>query len=51
MFTRSATCRFIRDTSDVALSATVAFVLSLLATLYPARAAARVRPAEALRDF
>jgi lipoprotein-releasing system permease protein len=38
-------------TSDVALSATVAFVLSLLATLYPARAAARVRPAEALREF
>lgn len=36
---------------DVALSATVAFVLSLLATLYPARAAARVRPAEALREF
>jgi lipoprotein-releasing system permease protein len=38
-------------TIDVALSATVAFVLSLLATLYPARAAARVRPAEALREF
>jgi lipoprotein-releasing system permease protein len=36
---------------DIALSATVAFVLSLLATLYPARAAARVRPAEALREF
>jgi lipoprotein-releasing system permease protein len=36
---------------DVALSATVAFVLSLLATLYPARAASRVRPAEALREF
>jgi lipoprotein-releasing system permease protein len=37
--------------SDVALSALVAFVLSLLATLYPARAAARMRPAEALREF
>jgi lipoprotein-releasing system permease protein len=36
--------------SDVALAALVAFVLSLLATLYPARAAARVRPAEALRE-
>lgn len=35
---------------DVALSALVALALSLLATLYPARAAARVRPAEALRD-
>jgi lipoprotein-releasing system permease protein len=35
---------------DVALAAIVAFVLSLVATIYPARAAARVRPAEALRD-
>ncbi|MBV9957161.1 MAG: ABC transporter permease [Acidobacteria bacterium] len=35
---------------DVALAAVVAFVLSLVATIYPARAAARVRPAEALRD-
>jgi len=35
---------------DVALAALVAFTLSLLATLYPARAAARLRPAEALRD-
>ncbi|HEX8492861.1 MAG TPA: FtsX-like permease family protein [Pyrinomonadaceae bacterium] len=35
---------------DVALAALVALILSLLATLYPARAAARVRPAEALRD-
>lgn len=35
---------------DVALSALVALILSLLATLYPARAAARVRPAEVLRD-
>ncbi|HEV2914775.1 MAG TPA: ABC transporter permease [Pyrinomonadaceae bacterium] len=36
---------------DVALAALAAFLLSLLATLYPARAAARVRPAEALREF
>lgn len=35
---------------DVALAALMAFVLSLLATIYPARAAARLRPAEALRD-
>jgi lipoprotein-releasing system permease protein len=35
---------------DVAIAALVALILSLLATLYPARAAARVRPAEALRD-
>lgn len=35
---------------DVLLSALVAFLLSLLATLYPARVAARRRPAEALRD-
>lgn len=36
--------------ADVLLAAAVAFGLSLLATLYPARAAARLRPAEALRD-
>jgi lipoprotein-releasing system permease protein len=35
---------------DILLAAAVAFILSLLATLYPARAAARLRPAEALRD-
>jgi lipoprotein-releasing system permease protein len=35
---------------DVALAALVALALSLLATIYPARAAARLRPAEALRD-
>lgn len=34
---------------DVALAALAAFVVSLLATIYPARAAARIRPAEALR--
>jgi lipoprotein-releasing system permease protein len=35
---------------DVALAAAVALALSLLATIYPARAAARFHPAEALRD-
>lgn len=35
---------------DVLIAAAVAFVLSLVATIYPARAASRVRPAEALRD-
>jgi ABC-type lipoprotein release transport system permease subunit len=32
------------------LAALVAFVLSVLATIYPARAASRMRPVEALRD-
>ncbi|MBA3568015.1 MAG: ABC transporter permease [Pyrinomonadaceae bacterium] len=35
---------------DVLLAALVAFLLSWTATIYPARAAARVRPAEMLRD-
>jgi lipoprotein-releasing system permease protein len=35
---------------DVLLAAAVAFLLSLLATVYPAQAAARVRPVEALRE-
>jgi lipoprotein-releasing system permease protein len=35
---------------DIILAALIAFTLSLLATLYPARAASRMRPAEALRD-
>jgi lipoprotein-releasing system permease protein len=34
---------------DVALAALAAFVVSLLATIYPARSAARLKPAEALR--
>lgn len=36
--------------SETAIAALVAFVLSVLATIYPARAAARLRPVEALRD-
>ena len=35
---------------DVLLAAAVAFLLSLVATIYPAQAAARIRPAEALRE-
>lgn len=35
---------------DVLVAAFVAFVLTIIATIYPARAAARVRPAEMLRD-
>jgi lipoprotein-releasing system permease protein len=35
---------------DMALAALVAFVLSIVATIYPALAAARIRPAEMLRD-
>lgn len=35
---------------DVLLSAMVAFLLSWIATIYPAQAAARVRPVEMLRD-
>ncbi|MGI9167091.1 MAG: FtsX-like permease family protein [Pyrinomonadaceae bacterium] len=35
---------------DVLLAAVVAFLLSFIATIYPARAASRVRPAEMLRD-
>jgi lipoprotein-releasing system permease protein len=35
---------------DMALAALVAFALSVVATIYPARAAARIRPAEMLRD-
>ncbi len=35
---------------EVLLAALVAFTLSLLATIYPARSAARLRPVEILRD-
>lgn len=37
------------DVSDVVWVSAIAFVLSFVATLYPARKAARVQPAEALR--
>ena len=36
--------------SEMLIAALVAFLLSVLATIYPARAAARMRPVEALRD-
>jgi lipoprotein-releasing system permease protein len=36
--------------ADVLLAAGVAVALSLIATIYPARAATRVRPVEMLRD-
>jgi lipoprotein-releasing system permease protein len=35
---------------EMILAALIAFVLSVLATIYPARAASRLRPVEALRD-
>ncbi|HEV7743858.1 MAG TPA: ABC transporter permease [Pyrinomonadaceae bacterium] len=35
---------------ELTLAALVAFALSIIATIYPARAAARIRPAEMLRD-
>jgi lipoprotein-releasing system permease protein len=35
---------------DVFIAALVALALSIMATIYPARAAARIRPAEMLRD-
>ena len=37
------------ESSDVILIATAAFLLTLLATVYPALRAARTQPAEALR--
>ena len=36
--------------ADVIIAALVAVILSLIATMYPARAASRVRPAEMLRE-
>lgn len=36
---------------EVFISALIAFLLSVLATIYPARAAAQSRPVETLRDF
>lgn len=41
---------FHTQTGDVLLAALAAFLLSLAATIYPARAATRVRPAEMFRD-
>jgi lipoprotein-releasing system permease protein len=38
------------QTRDVVIAALVAFVITVIATIYPARAAARVRPAEMFRD-
>jgi lipoprotein-releasing system permease protein len=35
---------------EMLLAALIAFALSVLATIYPARAASRMRPVEALRD-
>ena len=35
---------------DLALAGLIAFALSIVATIYPARAATRIRPAESLRD-
>ncbi len=35
---------------EVVIAALVAFALSVVATLYPARAAARMQPVETLRD-
>jgi len=35
---------------EIALAALIAFALSVLATIYPARTASRMRPVEALRD-
>jgi len=41
---------FNMEVRDVLIAAVVAFALSLVATIYPARAAARVPPVEMLRD-
>ncbi len=40
----------INKPAEMILAASIAFLLSVLATIYPARAAARMRPVEALRD-
>jgi lipoprotein-releasing system permease protein len=40
----------INKPTEMFLAASVAFLLSVLATIYPARAASRMRPVEALRD-
>jgi lipoprotein-releasing system permease protein len=40
----------ITSPTEMLLAALIAFALSVLATIYPARAASRLRPVEALRD-
>lgn len=40
----------INKPTEILLAASIAFLLCVLATIYPARAASRMRPAEALRD-
>ena len=40
----------INKPAEMLLAASIAFLLSVLATIYPARAASRLRPVEALRD-
>ena len=40
----------INKPSEMLLAALIAFLLSVLATIYPARTASRLRPVEALRD-
>ena len=40
----------IAQPAEMLLAASIAFALSVLATIYPARAASRMRPVEALRD-
>ena len=40
----------IAQPGEITLAALIAFALSVLATVYPARAASRMRPVEALRD-
>ena len=45
-----STVPFRPELREIIIAIVVAFVLSVLATVYPARAAARMRPAETLRD-
>jgi lipoprotein-releasing system permease protein len=40
----------IAQSGEITLAAAIAFALSILATIYPARTASRMRPVEALRD-
>jgi lipoprotein-releasing system permease protein len=45
-----STVPFRPEVREVIVAIVIAFALSVLATVYPARAAARMRPAETLRD-